>query len=187
MSALSVPPLLDLSREVQESLTAQPSVLEGFADMVGRYGYQAYVTREGLTSAYAVLSDHVWTYVGCWPDHRSVWEHPACDESAQDRMAQRLDILEHLRAASTYLTRPLSEVLLTPCNDDRTTRRAELQVALAWWWDNRQDEGCDPETARMLLGLTVPAVTWRRLRFEGDKPPVYGTSDRPSGRVLVKT
>lgn len=52
------------------------------------------------------------------------------------------------------------------------TQGARIKACLSMWWDRHLYQGGTPESARMLLGLTVPLSTWQRLRFFGDERPV---------------
>lgn len=52
------------------------------------------------------------------------------------------------------------------------TQGARIKACLAMWWDRHMHQDGTPESARMLLGLTVPLSTWQRLRFFGNERPV---------------
>lgn len=76
-----------------------------------------------------------------------------------------------------YLSRCLAQVFRDPMSLAATLRdgsyetpehRGFLLPLVRAWWAERLAEGCDPETARMMLGLTVSSSTWRMLSFPAD-------------------
>lgn len=108
--------------------------------------------------------------------------------NAEARLRRRRRLLaEVFRRAVAYDTLNARLALpFTPLSTDLRTRSVregtrvsqieEFNAVLGMWWDIRLAEGCAPEDARMLLGLTVPVATLQRLTFPTGAP---GDTDAP--------
>lgn len=57
----------------------------------------------------------------------------------------------------------ITTALVHPCQPGASGAR--LQAAVALWWQARLGEGHDPQSARTMLGLTLPLITLRMLDF----------------------
>lgn len=80
----------------------------------------------------------------------------------------------HAGTLHAYLSRPVFVAqdrlpdlghLAVAVEEERTH---EFNGVAALWWRLRRSEGVDPEASRLMLNLTVPASTLRRLRFPSD-------------------
>lgn len=162
---------------ITDYVDAAVALLSRFARVHRTYRYEDDVA--GATLLLAFGADlHAWCYVH--GDHAERWTRG--DVSSFDQRRIRLNglstILDNVTPSvslSASLADPNTSVIAT------TSRPSLAELVIDLWWANRLADGATPETARMLLGLTVPTQIWQRLVFpDGGGPPTMRATKRTS-------
>lgn len=181
----ALPQLSGLSWEDQQVLLAPRLLTDALA--------QAVLLLYGRTVINVAVDDQWSCNVVVLPmggDDCHVW---MCDTGDQKGWDQSLTVhhaisddeaTEAINTRRRYLSRALRELADSANNVSAalSTRTlppaADRPLGALWgifldlWWEARVADGCTPEAARMLLGLTVPTAMLRRLVFSESGPPV---------------
>lgn len=92
--------------------------------------------------------------------------HPPEGRSAELHDRRRRTLPGRLEAFQTVKCSPADTLIHLPVHSGGSDWWAMAAATLPAWWDQHVAEGCDDDTARMLLGLTVSPELAAHIRYD---------------------
>lgn len=178
---LLVAGLDELSAEDERAVCDQPSMVASIVDAVDRLtGFRVHVVDHGLEVAVAfALPDRTWasfefnTPSDVWFDESATGSGRPVGRTLGHRSAiVGAQLLRFQRSPTT-----VEDFIALPHHS--WVKMLDLRHVLPMWWEARISEGQTPESARMLLGLTLAPNTWPHLCWDKPGPPTLPVPDIP--------
>lgn len=175
----------ELSAEDERAVCDQPSMVASIVDAVERLtGLRTHVVDHGRETTVAfALPDRDWASFE-FSNPTDVWFDESTTEAGRPvgrTLGHRSATVgaQLLRFQRSFTT--VEDFIALPHLS--WVKVLDLRHVLPMWWEARLDEGQTPESARMLLGLTLAPNTWPHLLWDAlGRPslPVIPIPDTPA-------